>query len=268
MINNLLATVFFRIDGLLLRSITGDAALGWYTTAYKVVDGVNVIPSNVTLALFPLLSRLSGDSSARLVRPTELALKALLSLALPISIGTTILADPLIRAFAGESYLPHSALALQLLVWLLPFSFVNGLLQYVLIAADQQRFITLSFLWAATFNVVANLLLIPTWGYGGAAVVTVASEVALLGPFWFAVQRYVGPVRLLAQAWRPTVAAALMAPVVWVLRDPAALLAIPAGILVYAGAYLAVGGFNREERAILRAAWPAHPARSVEGGAM
>lgn len=280
MLNNLLATVFFRIDGLILRSIAGDAVLGWYSTAYKFIDGLHLIQSNLTLALFPILSRQAAGPGARLaieaasgaaglsplVRTTELALKVLLSLAFPLAVGTAVLAEPLIGALAGEQYLPHSAIALQALVWLLPFSFANGLLQYVLIAANRQQFITLSFFASAAFNVLANLALIPLLSYVGAALVTVLSELVLLGLFWYAVQRYVGRVRYVAFAWRPLIAAAVMAPAVWVLREPAAVVAVPVGAAVYAGALLALGGVTAEERALIRRALGSPPA-AVEPGA-
>ena len=266
MINNLLATLFFRVDGLILRAVWGDAVLGWYGMAYKFIDGLSVIPSAFVLALFPVLSRIAGQARERdLVRATELALKVLISLALPIALGTTLVAEPIIGLFTGDRYLPHSAIALQLLIWFVPFSFTNGLLQYVLIAVDQQRFITLSFLLAATFNIVANLLLVPHLSYVGAAITTVLSEIVLLGPFWFAVRRYVGRVRILPFVWRPALATLVMAPVGWaIVGTPAPLLAIPVGGCVYGLALLALGGVTSEERALFRAALGA---RAGPGGA-
>jgi len=259
MINNLLATVFFRIDGLILRANAGDAALGWYGMAYKFIDGLTILPTNVTLALFPILSRLAIDtaspgSASSLARTTQLALKVLLALAFPIAVGTTFLAEPIIRTLAGEDYLPHSAITLQILIWFLPFSFINGLLQYVLIAVDQQRFITKTFFAATIFNVIANLLLIPRVSYVGAAVVTILSELVLLAAFSRAVRQHVGPMGLAGLAWRPALAAAAMAPVVWMLQSAPAL-AIPAGAFLYVVLFLALGGITRsEQRALLDAA--------------
>lgn len=255
MINNLLATVFFRIDGLILRASAGDTVLGWYGMAYKFIDGLTVLPTNVTLALFPMLSRLAVASPAQgvdagLRRTTQLALKVLLGLAFPIAVGTTLLAEPIIRILAGADYLPHSATALQILIWFLPFSFTNGLLQYVLIAVDQQRYITKTFLAATFFNVVANLLLVPQLSYVGAGLTTILSEILLLSAFGWAVRRHVGELGYLALAWRPSLAAAAMAPVVWALRDAPGL-AIPAGALLYVVLFLILGGVTREERAAI-----------------
>src|SRR5207249_10573089 len=171
-------------------------------------------------------------ASSQLARTTRLALKTLIALALPIAVGTTILADPLIRPVAGDAFLPHAALALQIPIWFVPFSFTNGLLQYVLISVNQQRFVTLAFVVAVVYNVTLNLILVPRWSYLGAAIVTVLSEIVLLGPFWFAVGRHVEPLRVLPLAWRPAVAALLMAPGVWLLRETPILAAL-VGMLTY-----------------------------------
>lgn len=255
MLNNLLATLFFRIDGLILRSMWGDTVLGWYGAAYKFIDGLNVIPSQFTLALFPVFSRASSAGTANLTAGVELALKALLAIAMPLAVGTSLLAEPLVRLIAGDEYVPHSVVALQVLIWFLPFSFINGLLQYVLIAADQQRFITKSFVLAAGFNLGANLLLIPHWSYVGAAAITIASELVLLGPFWYAVQRHVGPVRLLAIAWRPALAAVAMGVVARAVEDWPLATLILLSSLVYGSALLVLGAVGHEEREMLRRAW-------------
>ena len=112
-------------------------------------------------------------------------MKVLLIMAFPIAAGTTLLADWIIDLMAGQSYLPESASALQILIWYLPLSFANGLLQYVLIAVNRQRTLTVAFAIGLLFNLAANLALIPIWGYLGAAVVTVASEAVLLVPFFW-----------------------------------------------------------------------------------
>ena len=57
MINHLLATVFWRISQFILFGAAGAAALGIYSAGVKYLDGLNVIPSYFTLAIFPLMSR-------------------------------------------------------------------------------------------------------------------------------------------------------------------------------------------------------------------
>ncbi|HLH23847.1 MAG TPA: flippase [Chloroflexota bacterium] len=250
MMNNLLASLFFRLDSLLLPPLAGDVALGWYSAAYRVVDGFNLIPANFTLALFPLLARQGQTDRTALARVYRRALKVLLLLGMPIAVGTAVLAEPLVLFFAGPAYVPQAAWALRVLIWFLPFSFVNGVTQYVLIAVDRQRFLTIAFLVATAFNLVANLLLIPRTSYLGAALVTVLSEVVLLGPFWWAVTRSLPPISLWRLVWRPALAAAGMAAAVAPLAAWSWLLSIPVGAAVYAGLLAALGGFDADDRAL------------------
>ena len=163
-----------------------------------------------------------------------------------------VLAEPIIAVLAGPAYLPASAQALQVLIWYLPFSFVNGLTQYVLIALNRQRSITLAFLVGALGNLALNLWLIPRFGFLGAAAVTVISELILFIPFWHVVRLELPPIPLLRVAWRPALAATFMGLVVYHVRDVNPWLAVPAGALAYAVALLALGAISREELKALR----------------
>lgn len=252
MVNNLLAGLFYRVDALLLKPLVGSAALGYYGTAYKFIDGLNIIPSNFTLALFPLLSREAAASGAGLRRAAVQSLRLLLLLALPISVGTTLLAEEIVATFAGPQWVPESAWALQVLIWFLPGSFANSFLQYVLIARNQQRFLTRAFLLGAGFNLVANLWAIPRYGYLGAAATTVLSELVLLVPFWWAARADAPVGAVLGALWRPALAALAMGLVVLATRDALGLLCVPLGALVYGAGLVGLGTFSAEDRKVVR----------------
>jgi O-antigen/teichoic acid export membrane protein len=252
MVNALLSSLFFRIDMIMLKPMQGDAVVGWYGAAYKFVDGLLIIPAAVTLALFPLMSNYAAASKEALMRTYTAGLRVLLAIAWPISAGTFFIAHSLIRFFAGDPYLPHSAVALQVLIWFLPFSYVNGLTQYLLIAINRQRLITLGFAMALPFNVVANLLLIPRYSYVAAAAITVATELVLFIPFYLSVLRSLGKPPIAECFIRPTVAAAAMCGCLWWLQDIHPLAIVGIGGLVYMGVLLVVGGLSRDELGKIR----------------
>ena len=256
MLNNLLNSLFFRMDSLMLKPIAGNVALGYYSTAYKFIDGLGIISSSFTLALFPLLSQYAQSSRESLVRTFGFALKVLLMVSLPICVGATLIAPEIILLFGGPDYLPQSAIALQILIWFLPFSFVNGVTQYLLIAINQQRFITFSFAVATAFNLAANLLLIPRFGYVGAAVSTVLSEWVLMAPFWYCVRKHLPPISLPRLFWRPVAASALMGLEVWLLRGWSLPLAVAIAPFLYGAGLLALRAFDQEELAMLNKSLP------------
>ena len=258
MLNNLLNTIFFRFDTFIIKAFgagEGDLLVNQYAVAYKVLSVAMILPPVVTFAVFPLLSRRATGDRAALARAQNVTLQALLLLAFPLAAGISVLATDLVVLVNGRfaaQYLPRSAEVLAILAWFLPLSFVNGLLQYVLIAVDRQRAITRAFAIGALFNLAMNLLLIPRYGLYAASAVTILSEAVLLAVFWPVLRQEGLRPPLAALAWRPALAALLMA--------AAMLLAVPLGwpvaALAGAAAYLAalwlLGAFGADERALAR----------------
>ncbi|MFN8560002.1 MAG: oligosaccharide flippase family protein [Dehalococcoidia bacterium] len=252
MLNSLLQTLFFKIDILLLAPLQGEQAVGWYSSAYKWVEAFLIVPPYLVMALFPLMSRRAENDRAGLRDAYENTVRWLIAVALPAATLTTFMAEPLIALLAGQDYLPNGARALQVLIWFLPFSFINGVTQYVLIALGRQKWITWSFAAAAAFNVAANLVVIPRYGYTGAAAVTILSELVLMGPFLWGL-RDLGAPPVLALAWQPLLAASGMA---LVLAGSAAggipsVVAAPAGLALYIVAIERLGWLTADDRAIL-----------------
>lgn len=248
MLNNLLANLFFRIDVFLLKPLTSDAVVGYYTTAYKFINALNFIPANFTLAIFPLLSRYSASAKDAMARALVLSLKLLLWISVPITIATVFISRELILFYGGSAYLPDSEIALQWLIWFLPFSFVNGVVHYVLIALNQQRFLTKAFIIGVVFNIVANLVAIPLLSYRGAALVTVLSEMALLIPFYYSLRRHLGPLPVFDLMWRPVAAAGAMAVSLYLLLPHFHLfIALAAASLLYGVVLLGLGAMGPDE---------------------
>ncbi len=251
MLNHLLATIFFRIDVWLLKPISGEVAVGLYSAAYKYIDGLNVIPAYFTIALFPLMSRLAKKGSDSLLRSYILALRILLMTAIPIAVATTFIARPLIVILGGAEFLPGSVWALQILIWSIPFGFVNSVTQYVLIAVDQQRFLTRAFVIGVVFNVVANAIFIPKYSYLASATITILSEIVLLIPFYYGVHKYIGSVPWGEVVWRPAVSGAAMALVFFGFRNVSLALGLIVGTAAYLVALWLVGGFSTPDMAQL-----------------
>jgi O-antigen/teichoic acid export membrane protein len=264
MINHLLATIFWRISQFVLRGATSAAALGIFSAGVKYLDGLNVIPAYFTLAIFPLMSRYAargvqeGNSagSEQLTRTYRLALQLLFMVALPIAVAFTFLATPLIRILGGAAYLPDSATALRIMIWSIPIGFVNSVTQYVLIAVNQQRYLTKAFLIGVLFTTAANLLLVPRYGYIAAAAILIPAELALFIPFAWAVHRYVAPMPWLRLLGGPMLATVfnLALTAALVRAGLPTLLALAVGFAVYAGVLFLLGTFRTEEFGALRRA--------------
>lgn len=257
MLNGLIINILFKSDGILLGAFRGDTELGLYNSAYKFIDALLIIPSTLTIALFPLFSVYGADKKENLLRVYREGLRLLLIIALPISAGTLFIAYDLISFLGGPDYLPGGAIALQILIWFLPFSYINGLTQYVLIAVDKQRSITWAVVAAAVVNIGLNLVFIPLFGYQASAAITIVTELVLLVPFSWIMWRALGKgsVPLLATGWRPVLAAGVMLAVLFGL-EAAGLHQFIVTVVVGGAVYLAVLALTRtvtgEDLALLR----------------
>jgi O-antigen/teichoic acid export membrane protein len=258
MLNNLLNVVFFRFDMFIIKAFApgdGDLLLQQYALPYQVIKIALILPPVVTFAVFPLLSRRAMGERAALAYAQNRTLHLLMLLAFPLAMGMGVLAPDLVRFFTRSNapdYLPISANVLSMLVWFLPLSFINGLLQYVLIAINQQRAITRAFLIGAAFNLVVNLLAIPYFSLYAASIVTILSEVVLLAVFWPLLRREGLTPPLLALCWRPALAALIMGEVMLLATYAGWLAAVLVAPPLYAALLWWLGAFGAAERALLR----------------
>ncbi len=268
MLNNLLSTFFFKIDVALLETMRGNTVVGLYSVAYKFLDALNILPASFTIAVFPIMSRYAASAKDSLMRAYLLSIRLLVIVALPIAMVTTVLAEPLVYLLGGSQYLPHSRIALQLMIWSIPVGFINSITHYVLIALNQQRFLTKAFALGLAFTVVANLVFIPVYSYRASALIHLFSELALLLPFYYCLRKHLGPVPWGRLLWRPFLAAALMGSLLGLLRYTSLVLAIPLSGLVYLLALILLGTFSEEEVALFKSLlsfipWRVRPASDL-----
>ena len=57
--------LYFRLDVVLLSILKGEEEVGVYGLAYRVLEGLMVLPAYFMFALFPEIARLSGAARAR-----------------------------------------------------------------------------------------------------------------------------------------------------------------------------------------------------------
>ena len=253
MLIHLLQTIFISIDVLLLRQLLpdGERVVGYYNSAWKWFNALQIIPSYFTLALFPIISRAIKQDMDAARRMYRLALKLMLLLALPISALFTFAAFPLIGLLGGREFLPDGAIALQLIMWSIPFGWLNSVTNYVLIALGMERLQPRAFALAVGFNIVANLLFIPRYSYVAAAVITILSEVVLLIVFAAFLRRRGAGVDWLALAARPVLLTALMLAALWLGGQLHLLIGLALGIAVYLVGLFALRIIGPEERTAL-----------------
>lgn len=256
MLNHLFATIFFFVDVPLMQQINGDEAVGWYNSAYKWVNALNVIPSFFTFALFPVISRQIRDNLRDARRTFRLSVKLMALISLPVAAVTTLLAPTLIGILGGVEYLPDGAVALQIVIWSIPVGWINSVTNYVLIALGQERIQIRAFLVGVTFNVVANLIFLPLFSYRAAAVTTILSEIILLVIFNMYVRERMPAIGWGRILWRPIVVTMIMIALMALGATLHPALGLLLGIAFFPLGLWLFRVFGEEERMILQSLLP------------
>lgn len=170
--------LYFRLDVLLLSWMKSNVDVARYGLAYRVIEGLMVLPSYVMLALFPSIAR-SEEDPGRLGAVIGVALAGLEAIALPVAALTAIFSPQLVVLFGGPKY-AAAAPVLAILAVALGISYVAGVYGNALIALGRQRTLFWLGIGPLVVNLLVNLALIPPLGPTGAAVAVVISELVVL----------------------------------------------------------------------------------------
>jgi O-antigen/teichoic acid export membrane protein len=171
-------TIYFSIDTVMLSYLSGDYATGIYNASYKIITVLTTFFPVYQAVVFPLMSKLFEGSNDLLKLSYVKSVKYLLLIIMPITLGISLYATPLVTLIYGNDYL-MSGPVMQVLVWTVCFLFVNGAASTLLNASNKEVSVTKIYCVAALFNVCLNLVLIPSYSYHGAALATVLSEVLI-----------------------------------------------------------------------------------------
>jgi len=202
------STVYFRIDQVMLGWMRSETELGWYSAAYRVFEVTALVPCILMLIALPMFSRLVKKSMEILVRAGQQFLVFLLTLGIAISVIVALSAPKIVGLF-GKDFGKESSQALTVLMLTVAPIFCNLVLTTLLIAISKQVRLMYCFVAGAIVNIALNSLMIPQWGYFGAAFSTLLTEILLFVSVAHFLRLYLPGWRLRAVLLRPFVSAAL-----------------------------------------------------------
>jgi O-antigen/teichoic acid export membrane protein len=176
----------FRVDSILLSLLRPAEEVGVYTVAYKFLEQSLLLPTLFMGVVFPILTRALHAEDEDATSVIRRSFHFLLLLGVPLAIATVALARPLVHLVAGSGF-DAAAAPLRILAPAIVLAFVNVVFAGVLFALNRRRELLWASLAGLAVNIALNLIVIPTYGYNGAAATTVFSEaLGLALMFWLA----------------------------------------------------------------------------------
>jgi len=163
--------VLRQTDTLMIGMMVGTSSVGIYAAALETSAWVNFVLLAVNSIAAPMFAALyvEGDR-ANLQRLAATVARWMFPLALLVSVGLMVFADPILGLFGAEFGAAKPAM-----LWLIGGQLVNvgaGSVGYLLTMTGHQNQCAIAVGCSAVLNFGLNLVLIPQFGLVGAAIAT------------------------------------------------------------------------------------------------
>jgi O-antigen/teichoic acid export membrane protein len=263
----ILNTVYFRVNSLFISFIRGQEEVGIYAVAMRMLEQLTVLPLYFMNSVLPVLTKsleLKNDKYKTIIK---YSFDFLASMAVPMAVGGIVLATQIIRVVSNAKYLSRiedgfygSDMALKILVIAVLFQFLNILFSFILVALGKQ--IKLLYISGACvlFNILVNTIVVPIYGFRGAAATSVLSELFILIGTYFVAKKYLSFSISFKNLFKIIFSAAVMGIILYLLKPLSdqylkhygILLLIPVGMLIYIAMLFATKTISKEMLALLK----------------
>ncbi len=191
-------TVYSGLDIPLLSWIKGDWDVGMYSAAGMYAKAFIFLTLAVNMALLPALSKLGRENRERLGEVWERLIRYTLVLVLPLTVLVPILARPMLVLQGTDQWQYVQAWpAVWLTMAAMNLTFMGAVSFPFFVVIDRQKAVSRIIFTSLALKVALNLVMIPLWGYMGAAIGAVLSESIMFSMYYRSLRRELDhPIRL------------------------------------------------------------------------
>lgn len=176
---SVMATLYYRVDSVMLSKLDTFSSVGIYNVAYKFVDLVHYLPSALMVPVLAVLVRSWPDDMHRFADTFRRAFMILALAGVLVAVEFLVFAGPLIGVLYGRHY-AVGADAGRVVVAAECISAFGMLAFTTLLAMGRNRLYPMVTLLGVVVNVGLNLILIPRASYFGASLATLVTEALIV----------------------------------------------------------------------------------------
>ncbi len=183
---SLFATIYYRVDAIMLSLMTVYSVVGWYGAAYKLFDVLMFFPSIFSQALFPVLTKISDSGKKSLTNAVQRSLDVILFVGIPVSILLFMFAGQITAFLFGLKEYQNTIIILKIFSLGLILVYIDFVLGGTVLAIDKQKLWSVIAGAAVILNIGLNYFLIKYFqsfsGNGGigAAIATIITEAFIM----------------------------------------------------------------------------------------
>ena len=182
---NLMVAVYGQTDKIMLKQMISEAEIGYYSTAVSISTMWCFIISAIIDSMYPTIMESFHRSKEEFDNKNRLLYAIIFYACVIMSVIISILAEPIIKIFFGEAYLP-SVVPLRIVTWYTAFSYLGVARNAWIVCNNRQNKLKYVYAAAAISNVVLNLIFIPSMKASGAALASLLAQIitTMVAPFF------------------------------------------------------------------------------------
>ncbi len=176
-LSDLLITVFAQTDRIMLKSMMGNQATGYYSAAVACAGMTQFVFGAIIDSMRPTIFESKKKSEELYKKNLARLFSVIIYLSLIQSVVMTLFAPLIVSILYGRQFI-QSISALQIVVWYTTFSYLGSARNIWILAEGKQKHLWKINLFGALANVLLNTLLIPPFGVNGAAIASLITQFA------------------------------------------------------------------------------------------
>ncbi len=172
------AILYNKLNVFFLKKYGGDAAVGAYSVAWEVVDGLSVLVSTTLLAkvVFPVMAKLWDSNREEFQKLTGQTARSLWAASMPLIYIICVESDRILTFIYGDSY-DLAVTTQRLLTPCIATAFLHNLAAYAMISMRQHRILLLFYASGLALNIVLCMYLTEKMPLEGAALAIMLTKV-------------------------------------------------------------------------------------------
>lgn len=179
---NSVATIIYANSDITMLGFFRDSyEVGVYGLSSKIYSGVKSVIAAVVVVTLPQLSAWVGNKEKEQYdKLLDKLIEKFLLIMIPASIGLFLLSKEVIYIVGGNEYAEGYKSLLILCIAIVVSMISYFLWSTILMPNKKEKNFLVGTIMSAAFNIFANFYFIPKYGYNGAAITTVCSELIVL----------------------------------------------------------------------------------------
>lgn len=238
-LGSLLIVSYAKVDQVLVFNIAGDHAASMYGAAYRLLDQGRLVPLSLLATLFPLMAKAFRTDRRRLTDLVQAGFDYCNAISFPALAVGAVASTEVVDILFGAEFADSAVVIFPLMLGLVVASYALLASNVLVVIGEERRLVTFGAL-GLLLNVVANVALIPPFGFAAAAWITVLTEVLVTVGYCSVIRRHVEISLHLGPTTIMLAAAVGMGLIIWTLNSAnvSFWVAVPASIGFYAATVL------------------------------